>query len=187
MTKTGNVKADFVQPIVVLTLICLVMSLALAYLNSMTKPIIEATEARIAEEARSEALPDAGGFTRIEVELPDTYDDGDANFVTEVYEANNGGGYVFMVTGNGYGGKGTMRLAVSLDRDGNILNAMTLAHSETPGMGSKTAEEPWRSQFTGVNKGTLGSVDTITGATISSTHYLNSIESVFDAYEYITK
>ena len=187
MTKTSNVKADFVQPIVVLTLICLVMSLALAYLNSVTKPIIEETEAQIAEAARSEVLPDAGGFTKIEVELPATYEDGHETFVTEVYEANNGSGYVFMGTGNGYGGKGTMRLAVSLDSEGNIINTMTLAHSETPGMGSRTADEPWRSQFTGVNGSTLSGVDTITGATISSNHYLNSIESVFDASAYIAK
>ena len=181
MTKTSNVRADFIQPILVLTLICLICAALLAYLNSVTKPVIEATEAAIAEAARDEVLPGAGGFNKLDVTLPE------GSFVTEVYEANNGSGYVFMVTGNGYGGKGTMKLIVSMDPSGAILATKTLQHAETAGMGSKTADEPWRSQFVGVTADTLSSVDTISGATISSTHYLNSIRSVFEAFAAISK
>ena len=177
MTKTSSVREDFVKPIVVLTLICLVCAALLAYLNSVTRPIIEKTEADIAEAARSEVLPDSGGFTLLDVALPE------GSVVTEVYKAENGSGYVFMITGNGYGGKGTMNLITSMDPDGNIIATKTLKHGETAGMGSKTADEPWRAQFAGVNKNTLDTVDTITGATISSTHYLNSMRSVFEAFD----
>ena len=177
MTKTSTVREDFVKPIVVLTLICLVCAALLAYLNSVTRPVIEKTEAEIAEAARSEVLPDSGGFTLLDVALPE------GSFVTEVYKAGNGSGYVFMVTGNGYGGKGTMKLITSLDPEGNIIATKTLQHGETAGMGSKTADEPWRAQFVGVNAGTLDGVDTITGATISSNHYLNSMRSVFEAFD----
>ena len=55
MTKTSNVKADFVLPIAVLTIICLVCSGLLGYINSITKPIIADTEARIAAEERADA------------------------------------------------------------------------------------------------------------------------------------
>ena len=78
MTKTSSVREDFVKPIVVLTLICLVCAALLAYLNSVTRPIIEKTEADIAEAARSEVLPDSGGFTLLDVALPE------GSFVTEV-------------------------------------------------------------------------------------------------------
>lgn len=176
MTKTSTVGQDFVKPIVVLTLICLVCAALLAYLNSITRPIIEATEAAIAEEARSEVLPDSGGFEKLDVTLPE------GSVVTEVYKANNGSGYVFMITGNGYGGKGTMKLITSVDPEGAIIATKTLQHSETAGMGSKTADEPWRAQFAGVSADTLDTVDTISGATISSNHYLNSMRSVFEAY-----
>ena len=180
MTQTqSSVRTDFVQPIAILTAICLVCALLLAYINSVTKPIIEQTEAEIAEAARNEVLPDAGGFTMLDVALPE------GSVVTEVYEANNGSGYVFMIEGNGYGGKGTMRLIASLDPEGNIIATKTLAHAETAGMGSKTADEPWRSQFVGVNEQTLDTVDTISGATISSNHYLNSMRAVFEAYALI--
>ena len=176
---TESMKQDFVMPIGVLTLICLVCAALLAFLNGVTSPIIQATETRIAEEARNEVLPDAGGFTEVDVDLPAD------SVVTAVYAANNGSGYVFMITGNGYGGKGTMKLITSVDADGKIIATKTLSHSETAGMGSKTADEPWRSQFTGVSADTLSGVDTISGATISSTNYLNSMRAVFEAFALI--
>ena len=187
MTKTSNAMTDFVQPIAILTAICLVCAALLAYLNSVTKPIIEATEARIAEEAMSEVLPEADVFGKIEIELPEVYDDGTENFVTEIYEASNGVGYVFMITGNGYGGKGTMKLITSVDPDGSIIATKTLQHAETAGMGSKTADDTYRQQWAGVNADTMDSVDAVTGATISSGHYLNSMRSVFQAYAYLTE
>ena len=177
MTKTSSVREDFVKPIVVLTLICLVCAALLAYLNSVTRPIIEKTEADIAEAARSEVLPDSGGFTLLDVALPE------GSVVTEVYKAANGSGYVFMITGNGYGGKGTMKLITSVDPDGNIIATKTLSHAETAGMGSKTAGDDYRQQWTGISADTMDEVNAITGATISSTHYLNSMRSVFEAYD----
>lgn len=176
MSNTSSVKTDFVQPIVILTVICLVCALLLAYVNSVTKPIIEKTEAQIAEAARAEVLPDSGGFELLNVDLPE------GSVVTEVYAANNGSGYVFMITGNGYGGKGTMKLITSVDPDGKIIATKTLSHAETAGMGSKTADLPWREQFVGVDADTLSSVDTISGATISSNHYLDSMRAVFEAF-----
>ena len=179
MSKS-NVKADFVQPIVVLTAICLVMSLLLALINNVTKPIIEETEAAIAEAARAEVLPEADGFTLMDVDLPED------SFVTEVYEANNGAGYVFMITCNGYGGKNTMNLICGMDADGVIVATKTLSHAETAGLGSKTADEGFRSQFTGKDA-SLEGVDTISGATFSSNYYIQGIRSAFEAYEAVAK
>ena len=187
MTKTKNVREDFVKPILVLTLICLICSGLLAYVNNITKPIIAETEERIATEAMNEVLPDAGGFTKVDVELPEVYANGDTNYVTEVYKAVNGNGYVFHVTGDGYGGKKTMKLIVGVDPNGAIVTTKTLSHKETAGVGSKTAGDDYRLRWTGVNAATIDSVDGITGATFSSGHYKNSMKSVFDAFEFVTK
>lgn len=176
MTKTSSAKTDFVQPIFILTVICLICAALLASINSVTRPKIDETEARIAEEARSEVLPDAGGFEKLDVALPE------GSVVTEIYKANNGSGYVFMITGNGYGGKGSMKLITSVAPDGAIIATKTLSHSETAGMGSKTADPGWRDKFVGVSADTLDTVDTISGATISSNHYLDSMRAVFEAY-----
>lgn len=178
--KKSTAKADFVQPILVLTIICLVMSLLLAVVNGVTKPIIDKTEAAIAEAARSEVLPGADGFAKLDVTLPE------GSFVTEVYEATNGAGYVFMITCNGYGGKNTMNLICGIDAEGKIVDTKTLSHKETAGLGSKVTEDGFRSQFVGKDA-SLAGVDLISGATFSSTYYLEGIASAFEAYNIVTQ
>ena len=187
MSKTSSVKTDFVLPIAVLTLICLVCAALLGYFNSLTGPIIAETVAAEEARARQEVLPEADSFTELDLDLPDTFEDGTKNYVTRVYAADNGAGYVFMVTGNGYGGKGTMKLVVSLSPEGAVLKTVTQSHSETAGMGSKTADESYRSQWEGVTAETIDTVDAVSGATISSTHYLNSMRSVFEDFAWITR
>ena len=187
MTKTSNVKADFVQPILVLTLICLVCAALLGFLNGLTVEPIAAKEAEVAAAARKQVLPEADDFALVSVELPDKYDDGTTNYVTEIYEATNGAGYVFMVSGDGYGGKKTMNLAVALDPNGAILKTTTLSDEETPGMGKKTADADWTDRFIGLTADGVDGIAAISGATISSNHYKNSIRSVFAAYDYINK
>ena len=177
--QKSNVMADFVQPILVLTLICLISSFILAYINNVTAPIIEQTENEIAEAARAEVLPEADSFTKLDVALPE------GSFVTEVYKADNGAGYVFMITCNGYGGKGTMKLICGMDEGGAIVATKTLAHSETAGMGSKTADPDYRNQYIGKTADTVSEVDAITGATFSSNYYLEGIESAFEAYRLV--
>ncbi len=181
MSKSkSNVKADFVAPILVLTLICLVCSAILAYTNKVTAPIIEETEASIAAAARKEVLPEADDFTEVDADL------GEDSFVTAVYKANNGAGYVFMITCNGYGGKNTMNLICGIGSDGRIVGTKTLSHAETAGLGSKTAEDDFRNQFQGQDS-SLSGVDTISGATFSSNYYIEGIRSAFAAYELVSK
>ncbi len=176
--KNSSVKADFVMPILVLTLICLAMSAVLAFTNDLTFDIIEQGNAERAEAARIEVLPEADGFTLMDAALPE------GCMVTEVYEATNGAGYVFMITSTGYGGKDTMKLICSMDNEGKIIQTKTLSHAETAGLGSKTADDDFRSQFTGKDA-SLAGVDTISGATISSNYYIAAIKDAFAAYEAI--
>ena len=173
----STVKADFVQPIAVLTAICLITSLLLAAVNFVTRPVIDATELAIAEAARAEVLPGADGFTRVEAELPE------GSFVTEVYKADNGAGYVFMVTCSGYGGKNTMNLICGVDSEGRIVETKTLSHKETAGLGSKVTEDDFKSQFVG--RDGLDGIDTISGATFSSNYYIDGIRSALEAYHAI--
>lgn len=134
-----------------------------------------------------EMLPTANGVTKLDVSLPTVYENGDINYVTEVYKANNDAGYVFLIVGDGYGGKRTMKIMTSMDSDGKIIQTKTLEHKETPGVGSKTTSDDFRSQFVGVDISTLDDhVDAITGATHSSKYYFDSIQSAFDAFQLIT-
>lgn len=173
MKKNFN---EIVKPVLVLVCICLVVTALLAYINSATSPIIAKAEQEKTEQAMSEVLTEAEGFRPVEIDnLPDR--------VTEIYSAENGSGYVFMLTTKGYGGD--MKLICGIKSDGTIEQCKTLSHSETSGLGSKTAEDPYRNQYCGKSSDTLSEVDAITGATISSTAYKNAIEDAFKAFDMV--
>ena len=169
-------KKDIIKPIVVLVCICFVVTALLAYINSVTAPIIKAADEKAAEQARMEVLSGADDFELMNVKnLPEC--------VTEVYKANNGAGYVFMLTVKGYGGD--MKLICGIKSDGEIDQTKTLSHSETSGLGSKTAEDPYRKQYSGKSEKTVEEVDAVSGATISSNAYIKAVEDAFKAYDMV--
>ena len=175
MKKSFN---EIIKPVLVLVSICLVVTALLAYINSVTSPIIAKAEEEKTQQAMTEVLSEADSFEKLEIEnLPER--------VTEAYSATNGAGYVFMLTTKGYGGD--MKLICGMDADGVIEQCKTLSHAETSGLGSKTAEDPYRNQYCGKSAETLGEVDAITGATISSNAYKNAIEDAFKAYDIVTE
>lgn len=172
---TSSVKKDFVLPILVLTLICLVITALLAVTNNYTEPVIRQGAEERAEAARSEIIPQADGFEEVSTDgLPDS--------VTGVFRATNGTGTIFMLSVTGYGGE--MNLICGIDNSGRIIDVKTLSHNETKGMGSKTADEPFCSQFAGKDS-TLQGVDAVTGATISSRAYLGAIADAFTAWQIV--
>lgn len=169
-----NTFREIIKPVLVLTCICLVVSALLAYVNSVTSPIIAKAEQEAAQKAMSEVLSEADSFEQLTVEnTPER--------VSEIYRAQNGAGYVFMLTTKGYGGD--MRLICGIKSDGTIEACKTLSHNETSGLGSKTAEDPYRNQYCGKTSDTLGEVDAISGATISSNAYKSAIEDAFAAFD----
>lgn len=175
--KKNSTWNDLLKPVVVLTVICIVVSAALAAVNGVTAPIIAEAAAKAADAARIELLPEADGFEKIEVEV-----DG----VTEMYKATNDVGYVISAQGNGYGGNGSVKLMIAYDNEGNITNIKVIdCASETPGIGDKIVSEAWfMEQFLGLNgeakKGE--NVDTITGTTISSGAALDAINAAYKAF-----
>ena len=180
MTKTkSNVMTDFGAPIIVLVLICVVMSGLLALTNSATAPIIAEAERKANEEARLEVLPQADSFLQVEqAGLPEA--------VREVYQAQNGAGYTFSITTQGYGGKNTLKMAVGIDTDGKITGVKVLSHKETAGLGSKiTADEKFYGQFPGLDAAGAAAADTISGATFSSNYYKAAIADAFTAFEQV--
>lgn len=180
MTKAkSNVMTDFGAPIIVLVLICVIMSGLLALTNSATAPIIAEAERKANEEARLEVLPGADSFEKVEAEgLPDA--------VKEVYQAENGAGYTFSLTTQGYGGKNTLKMAVGIDMDGKITGVKVLSHKETAGLGSKiTADENFYGQFPGLDAAGAAAADTISGATFSSNYYKAAIADAFAAFDLV--
>lgn len=171
-----NTYKDIIKPILVLTGICLIITALLAYVNTVTAPIISQAEQKEAQQAMSEVLAEADVFEQVDFDKA-------ADCVREIYRAKNGAGYVFILVTKGYGGD--MKLICSVKPDGTIEGCKTLSHSETSGLGSKTAEDPYKSQYTGKNAQTLSEVDAISGATISSNAYMNAVKEAVSTFEII--
>lgn len=168
------------KPIVVLCVICIVITGALAATNSVTKPIIDEATRVAQENARKELLPEADSFSKIEgIEV--------AN-VSDIYTADNGVGTVVTSSGKGYGG--TMTVMVAFTPDGTIKQIKVTEQAETQGIGSKVAgDASFWTRFEGLEAKTLTlgqDVDAMTGATISSRALTSAVNSAIEAYNAIS-
>ncbi len=169
---------DIIKPIIVLASICLVVTAMLAYVNYLTDPVIIRAEEEAAAEARCEVLSKAKDFEKLDIDgLPDG--------VTEVYKGsadNKLCGYVILMQSKGYGG--LIKLICGIAPDGRIESVKTLSHSETSGLGTKAVDNGsgYREKFAGKTAQSYNDVDTVTGATISSTAYKKAIGLAFEAF-----
>lgn len=152
MKNTWN---DFVKPIVVLGVICLVTSLLLAVTNNVTAPIIAENAVKTANATRQALLPSADTFTEVAPETP-------TEGVTAIYKADNDSGYVITAQAKGYGGE--VPVMVAFNAEGTIEAVQFLDNDETPGLGQKVKSEAFQSQFSGMPAEEFGlsDIDAIT-------------------------
>ena len=165
------------KPIVVLCVICIVVTGALAATNRVTAPIIEAATLAAQEAARTELLPDAQGFEKVEgVNV--------AN-VSDVYRTTNDVGVVITSSAKGYGGD--VVVMVAFGPDDTIKQIKVTEQAETKGIGSNvvSSEEYW-ANYAGVSAEKAlvlnQDVNAYSGATISSKAVLSAVNSAIDAY-----
>ena len=110
-----------------------------------------------------------------------TYEcDTEALGVTGVYKEATGLGMVITASNKGYGGNVTV--TVGLDAEGNIVGIQADVSTETSGIGSKAGNEDYLNTYIGIS-GSADDVDTITGATYSSTAVKKGVQSVLAAYD----
>ena len=157
-----------VQSTLVLVAICAVMAILLAVTNAITAPIIKQNQDAAANEALLVVMPGGEGFEKMDISsytLPST--------VTEVYKEANGG-YVVTLTTTGYGSGFVIMCGVSAD--GTVTGAVCLASTETLGF-----EKTFGESFTGKDAAGVDAVDTISGATKTTTAYKNAIKDALNA------
>ena len=168
------------KPIVVLSLICVVVTGALAATNEVTAPIIE--EATIAAEnaARAEVLPEADSFSPVEGITVEG--------VSAVYTADNGAGATITASAKGYGGD--VVVMVGINADGDITAIEVTEQKETQGIGSKVVGDPeYLARYNGLSAAEPlvlnEDVDAITSSTVSSTAVINAVNAAITAYNQI--
>ena len=180
-------KSTLFNMVAVLFTVTLVASAGVGAVNMITADAIAEANAAATTQAVSNVLPE---FDNTELS-EQTID----NMPIVVYTASKGGqtvGYaVESMTKNGFGG--VIRLMVGFGADGKILNVNVLQQSETPGLGTKMADEgnalissiqnknSWEIEFKVKKDG--GELDALTAATISSRAYYEAVARAYEAYK----
>ena len=189
-------KNKFAAPVIVLSSICLVVSLALAFTYKIANPIILENQNAVAVAARKEVLPDADDFTQDETVTAETgakSADGKA-YVEEVFAANNGTGYVMTVNTTSFGGELTMM--VGINAEGAVTGVKVTVHADTPGVGTKNMEPSYLSQYSGISELTsasdvkkesaelasVGSFAFISGASVTGQAIHSGVDAALSQY-----
>lgn len=174
----------------ILFVICAIAALALGITNNITQPVIEERNIQANNESRKEVLSEADEFKLIESLNND--------IVEEVYEGLKGEevvGYTIKTLPKGYGG--SVEVMVGITSEGKVNGIKIGNHSETPGLGSKAAETPFKNQFNGkdcknslnVVKGSSSSendIVAISGATITSNAVTAGVNAAMDMFNEIS-
>ena len=144
-----------------------VVAAALAGVNSVTAPVIAASNEAKTQAAVEAVLP--GGGQKTDVPAVDA-----GAPVSEVYKGENG--YAVKVAPGGFGG--AIEMMVGVDNAGAVMGISIIKHAETPSLGAVAAAkgsagENFRDSFIGLSGEVLvtkdgGEADTISGATITS-------------------
>lgn len=173
--------------VLVLFTITLLSSAAVGGVYLITKePIAQAKEAAV-NNALKQVLPEFEATTKQTIEvnaLPIV-----AHTATV---ADKAVGYAIeSISKNGFGG--AIRLMVGFDTEGNIVNINVLEQKETPGLGTKMADEgnALHTSLVGKNAGKVnltvkkdgGDVDALTAATISSRAYAEAVAVAYEAFK----
>jgi electron transport complex protein RnfG len=196
---------EIIKNLFVLTLITVIAGLGLALTFNLTKD-------QIAEAERQEVLksiryvmpkddagnplfvnePDTMSFTR-EITGIETGSKKEITFYPGIDKEGNVIGFAIK-TFSTQGYAGDIGFMVGVDRDGTIIDSYILSILETPGLGTKINEEPFKGQFKGksVEAGDAiilikddkqnGDLDSVTGATISSRAMTNVIREAAKYY-----
>lgn len=172
-----------------LGIICIIVSGLLAYVNSITAPVISANDQKTFEASMSEVLPNGGSFT--EEKLSFTPDESGVE-LSSIYKAENGGYVATAVCHEGYGGDITVMVGIKDDMTVNKIKIMSL--SETAGLGAKSDTPEFMNQYNGLKNGISvvknnggsaadNTISAISGATITSKAVTKAVNCAFQAAE----
>lgn len=173
--------------VLVLFTITLLSSAAVGGVYTITKEPIAQAKVAAVNNALKQVLPEYETTTSQTIEVND--------MAVEAYTAtvaDKAVGYAIKSSSkNGFGG--AISLMVGFDTEGNIININVLEQKETPGLGTKMAEEgnALQASLVGKNAGKVnltvkkdgGDIDALTAATISSRAYAEAVAIAYEAFK----
>ena len=156
-----------------------IVAACLAGVNAITAPVIEELNAAKTQEAIMAVLP--SGFDS----TVDSYSDA-SGIVSKIYKGADG--YAVEVGPGGF--DNTVTMMVGIDNEGKVIAISVVSHTETAGLGAVAADATpkgvsFREQFVGVSGSVSvtkdgGSIDAITGATITSRAVCAGVQAALD-------
>lgn len=157
------------------------LAIVSALAGGLLAAVNEVTAAKINANALAEVM---GSLEKVfpgttYTEVTDYTDD--SGLVTGVYQAE-GQGYMFQVETSGF--KDTIKFVLGIDNDSKIVGYDVIAIAETSGIGSRVAEDDFRN--TVIGKTTGDQIDTLSGATISSTAVVKGLDAAKAVYASLT-
>ena len=187
----------------VLLVITALASGVLAFINSFTDPIITNNQLKTQEEARKEVLPQAVTFVKdslqveavkmkrnpLKIEPKNT-----ANaFYYYVGKDDNGNivGYTFVASKYGY--SSNVQTMVGVDQNLFVQKIKIIYQSETPGLGANCEKADFAAKFEKKQVSQLkvdkdgGTIESITGATITTRAVTNSIREGLEHLQKMVK
>ncbi len=182
-------ESTFGNMLLSLTIIALAASTCLGFVYELTKKPIETSVLNKKLKAIKQVVPDFNNNPDGEMfRLPTG--EGDS---LDVYPAKQDDilvGYAVNTYSNS-GFSGEIRLMAGFNTDGTIINIIVLEHKETPGLGTKMTEAPFKDQFNDKDPSDFilkvgkdgGPVDAITAATISSRAFCDAVQRAYNTLQ----
>ncbi len=169
---------QLLRPIVVLVAICVVAGVLLGEVHAITAPVADANAEKKAQEIYAGLVPDAASFE------PQTCSVAGCTAALKALDASGQTlAYVIVAQSKGYGGQ--VPIAVAFTADGTVRSITAMSNDETPGLGTKIANDSYIGQYVGLaaEPADAGDIDFISGATISSRAALAAYNIAVEAYE----
>ena len=165
----------------VLFLICAIVAAVLGEVNAVTIGPITQRQIEKTEKAYKAVLPGADSFTPV----PEAEFEAYRSTINKISSADNGAGHVVETTFSG--AQGSITMAVGVDSEGKCAGISIIKHSETSGLGEVAASSSnrgvsFRNSFIGKDETiTIGDIDAITGATITSKAVTGAVATAIEA------
>ncbi|MCF6181726.1 RnfABCDGE type electron transport complex subunit G [Lutibacter sp.] len=185
----GKKKDTFFNMVISLLVITVVSGFLLGYVNDLT--MAPKAKARLQKKvnALKIVLPK---FDNNPVENVKRVKSEKVKDSIEIYTAYANKNKVgIAVTGSSEKGfNGLVKLMIGFKPNGDIQDIQILDQKETPGLGTKMTKEKFLKQFRGKNPSTYklkvkkdgGDIDALTGATISSRAFAESVQIAYDEF-----
>lgn len=167
-----------------LLIICTIVAGLLAFVNSVTAPIISANAEKSFQESMANALDTSDKFEKVDI-TDDSVVDGTK--LNSVYKGNNGG-YVMSVTcTEGYGGD--VNVMVGITPQLEVKKVIIISMSETPGLGARANSSEFLNQFIGSTKGLEviknsephhNRISALSGATVTSNAVTKAVNAALE-------